>query len=81
VPLQVNRIIREDDYTGTVRRTIRSAIFQQVAPAERPAALAKCRSIRGGCLVRHTPPGATSLKYEKGGIIIPVDETGKLVIV
>ena len=78
--LRVDRVIREDDCVGTVRRTIHRAVCKQLTGAAREEALARCRSIKGGVLVKRPPANATVLRYAGSReLIIPVDDSGRLV--
>ena len=80
--LRITRIIHDDDYVGTVRRTITAACKSQLVGPERAEALRKARRITGGVLVKRPPAGATVLKYAHNNrYVIPVDDKEKLVIV
>lgn len=77
--LEIKRVVHEDDYVGTVRRTIKRAIAKQLTGSSRQVAMAAARSIKGGVIVHKAPAGATVLRHAAGGWIIPVDANDKLV--
>ena len=79
--LTVDRVIHSDDFVGTVRRTLRSAAYKQLSGEARKTALLSCRKVAGGVLVKTPPKGATVLKYEHGGFVIPVDVGNRLIVV
>ena len=78
--LHIPKTIHDDAFVGTVRRTIRSACFKQLNGDDREHALSLCRRIKGGCLVRKAPPGATYLLHaHTDNVIIPVDDNNQLI--
>ncbi len=78
--MKIERVIFDDDFVGTVRRTIKCACRKQLTGDTRAAALRLACTIKGGMLVRNAPAGATVLRYAHSkDVIIPVDNAGRLV--
>ena len=78
--LHITKVIHNDSYVGSVRRALRSACYKQLTGNARETSLRLCQKVKGGCLVRKAPPGATYLPYAHSNeVIIPVDDSGRLI--